>query len=384
MNMTVRLYEEDSHLKEFTAEVQKCIPDGDFFRTVLDRTAFFPEGGGQYGDHGIIDDANVLDVQIDENGIIFHITDKPLKEGKTVKGALDWNRRFRNMQNHSGEHIISGIIHTLYGFENIGFHLGEDYVTCDYSEMLDPEQIKEVEILANKAVFENREISSFYPDPGNLDSISYRSKLDLKENVRLVEIEGYDLCACCAPHVKRTGEIGLIKILWTEKSHGGIRLHIACGYDALKDYDEKQKNILRIMDLLSVRQYETGEAVELLQKQNGRLVYELAKERQRTAEAKVDALQETDGNLLVLIENGETETLRAAANGGRKKCKGVCIVLTPCEGGFRYVISSENISVQKNARLYNEALNGRGGGRDPMIQGTFNATLDEIKKYFEI
>lgn len=382
MNMTVKLYEMDSHLKNFTAEVQKCIPDGDFFKIVLNQTAFFPEGGGQYADHGTLDDANVLDVQIDENGVITHKTDKPLKLGKSVKGSLDWNRRFRHMQNHSGEHIISGIIHKLYGLDNIGFHLGEDYVTCDYSKMLTPEQVKKVEILSNKAVYENVKIKAWYPDMDQLKSIPYRAKLELTENVRIVEIDGYDICACCAPHVKSTGEIGLIKITWTEKSHGGIRLHIACGYDALKDYEEKQVNILKIMELLSVRQFETAEAVEFLKNQNGLLNYELSKERKRTADAKVEALPEKEGNLLVYLENGETDTLRAVANGGRKKCTGVCVAITDSSAGYQYAISSETVSVQSKAKIYNKALNGKGGGRDPLIQGTFNATIEEIKKYF--
>ena len=383
MNITVKLYEQDSYLKNFTAEVQKCIPDGDFFKIVLNKTAFFPEGGGQYADHGTLNNANVLDVQIDKNGTIFHKTDKALKEKTIVTGTLDWNRRFRHMQNHSGEHIISGIIHSLYGLDNIGFHLGEDYVTCDYSEMLTTEQVKKVEALSNKAVFENVGIKAWYPKPSELDAIPYRAKLDLKENVRIVEIDGYDICACCAPHVGRTGEIGLIKITWTEKSHGGIRLHIACGNDALKDYNEKQENILKIMDYLSARQFETAEAVELLQKQNSNLTYELSQERKRTAEAKIQGLPEKDGNLVVYIENAEADTLRTIVNGGREKCTGVCVALTNSNKGYRYVISSKTVSVMKQAKIYNEALNGRGGGRDPMIQGTFGATLEEIKDYFE-
>ena len=227
--MTEKLYDLDSYVRAFRATVLACEPDDSGrFRVLLDRTAFFPEGGGQAPDRGTLENARVTDVQI-TGGDIWHTTDKPLPVGAGVDGALDFDTRFRRMQNHSGEHIVSGLVHTLYGFDNVGFHLGSEDVTMDYSGLLDREQLLRVEYLANEAVAKNVPITVRYPSDDELAALDYRSKKELEGAVRIVTVEGYDVCACCAPHVRHTGEIGLLKVLALQNYKGGVRITIACG-----------------------------------------------------------------------------------------------------------------------------------------------------------
>ena len=384
---TLKLYDENSYEKEFTATVQSCTVCGDFFKVVLDRTAFFPEAGGQIGDNGffIVDgkEIEVFDTQIVEN-VIEHYTKEEIKENTTITGKLDWIPRHTRMQNHTGEHIVSGIINRKYGFDNIGFHLGRDDITCDYNGALTWEQVKEIEVLSNEAVFEGHEITTWYPDPADLSKYEYRAKLDLTEGVRLVKIDGVDLCACCAPHVKNTAEVGLIKIVNIEKSHGGTRLHLRCGRTALTDYDEKQVQVLKVQDLLSARQYEVGDCVEQLQKANKHLEWERARMSEKVALASLQSIEKQNGNLVMELDGADTDALLAFANGGREKVSGLFVALTKSGEGFRYMITSgdSNIKLSQMAKEINAALNGRGGGKDDMIQGMFNTDLDSITKYF--
>ena len=201
--MTSKLYFEDSYIRNFDATVVSCEASGDLFKVVLDKTAFFPEGGGQRPDTGLIDTANVTDVQ-EIDGVVYHYTDKPLSVGFMCRCSIDWDVRFRRMQNHSGEHIVSGVVHSMYGYDNVGFHMDDDYVTVDFSGELTREQLDEIEDKANEAIYSNYKINCFFPDPSTLDEYDYRSKLELTDNVRLVEIENIDLCACCAPHLRTT------------------------------------------------------------------------------------------------------------------------------------------------------------------------------------
>ena len=236
--MTEKLYDIDSHLKEFTATVIDSYEKADGYFTVLDRTAFFPEGGGQASDIGYINDVKVYDVRI-QDGIIYHYTVKPFKKGESVVGKLNFEQRFDFMQQHSAEHIVSGIAHKYYGCENVGFHLGADIVTLDFDKILTRDDILKIESLSNEAVFRNVAINAYYPDSEALKSIEYRSKKEIDGAVRIVEIEGVDACACCAPHVKKSGEIGLIKLLGSEKLRGGVRIELKAGKRALDDYNEK-------------------------------------------------------------------------------------------------------------------------------------------------
>ena len=399
---TEKLYETDAFCKAFSATVLSCETAEErpgLSAVVLDRTAFFPEGGGQYADTGRLQEdkadcetpltgaVRVVDAQIDADGVITHYCDGSLTPGAQVTGTLDWEQRFARMQNHTGEHLVSGTVHRLYGLDNIGFHLGDGDVTCDFNGALDDAQLREVERVVNRAVWENVEVLCEYPDPAALADLDYRSKLDLTEDVRLVTIPGYDVCACCAPHVARTGEIGLIKLVNAEKAHGGTRVHLLCGPWALDDYQIKQANIMKIVDLTSTPQEETAEAVDALQAQNGRLAHALSVAQQQQAEIALVFLRDLPGegqNRAVFLPGLETDALRALANGGRELCDGVFVALTAAEEGgpFRYIATAKDLPLSRLAQTINAALDGRGGGKDSMIQGSFAAPLETILDYF--
>ena len=392
---TEKLYDTDAYCKSFSATVLSCDPvkGSGRYAVVLNRTAFFPEGGGQYADTGTLNDVPVLDVQMSDDGVITHYCDGALPPMTQVNGVLDWEQRYERMQNHTGEHLVSGTVHRLYGLDNIGFHLGERDVTCDFNGELSDEQLREVERVVNRAVWENVDVYAEYPDPATLPDLDYRSKLELTEDVRLVTIPGYDVCACCAPHVARTGEVGLIKIVNSEKAHGGTRIHMICGPWALEDYTVKQTNILRIVDLTSTPQEETADAVEALQRQNGHLTHELSVAQQHQANIALQFLKDQmegetfhgaapSGNLVVYLPSLETDALRALANGGRELCCGVFVALTDSANGYRYIATAKKLPLSKLAREFNEALNGRGGGRDEMVQGSFGADLADIEEFF--
>ncbi len=379
--MTEKLYDKDSHLKEFTGTVLSCKKTGEKYAVTLNQTAFFPEGGGQQSDRGYIGDAYISDVQI-KNGEILHFADKPLSVGQAYDCKLDFDFRFRNMQNHSGEHIISGIVHRLYGFNNVGFHLGAE-MTMDFDGELTRQQLDEIEDLANKAVYENLPVKAYYPTDEELKSLDYRSKLDLKENVRIVEIKGVDVCACCAPHVKATGEIGVIKILDFEKYKGGVRLIVKCGADALRDYREKYKNVLEISNLLSAKQFEVSAAVVRLNEQ-------LSAEKAKTAALKKRLIAEKaagfepDTDKTAVFENGlDIKELQLLADALCKKAGGIRGAFSGADGAFSFAICGEETALGEFFTKFKAAFNTRGGGRNGIRQGTVCADRAEIERLFK-
>ena len=379
--MTEKLYDKDSHLKEFTGTVLSCERAGEKYAVTLNRTAFFPEGGGQQSDRGYIGDAYIADVQM-KNGEILHFADKPLSVGQAYDCKLDFDFRFRNMQNHSGEHIISGIVHRIYGFNNVGFHLGAE-MTMDFDGELTRRQLDEIEDLANKAVYENLPVKAYYPTDEELKSLDYRSKLDLKENVRIVEIKGVDVCACCAPHVKATGEIGIIKILDFEKYKGGVRLLVKCGADALRDYREKYKNVLEISNLLSAKQPEVSAAVIKL---NGQLSTEKAAaaalKKRLIAEKAAGFAPQTDKT--AVFEDGlDIKELQLLADALCQKAGGIRGAFSGAGGSFAFAICGEETALGEFFTKFKAAFNTRGGGRNGIRQGTVCAERAEIEWLFK-
>ena len=379
--MTEKLYDKDSHLKEFTGTVLSCKKTGEKYAVTLNRTAFFPEGGGQQSDRGYIGDAYISDVQI-KNGEILHFADKPLSVGQAYDCKLDFDFRFRNMQNHSGEHIISGIVHRLYGFNNVGFHLGAE-MTMDFDGELTRRQLDEIEDLANKAVYENLPVKAYYPTDEELKSLDYRSKLDLKENVRIVEIKGVDVCACCAPHVKATGEIGIIKILDFEKYKGGVRLLVKCGADALRDYREKYKNVLEISNLLSAKQFEVSAAVVRLNEQLSAEKAAAAALKKRLIAEKAAGF-EPDTDKTAVFENGlDIKELQLLADALCQKAGGIRGAFSGADGAFSFAICGEETALGEFFTKFKAAFNTRGGGRNGIRQGTVCADRAEIERLFK-
>ena len=379
MIVTKRLYD-DGHIKEFDAIVIECSPYENGFLLELDQTAFFPNGGGQLADEGTLNGITVRDVN-EEKGRILHLVDTQFEIGKTVHGIIDWDIRFNRMQNHTGEHIVCGVAHNLFGYENTGFHMGTFGITADLSGPLNEEQVRKIEYLANKAVFDNVEVICFYPAEDELENIQYRSKLDLTEDVRLVRIEGYDICACCAPHVRRTGEVGLIKILSHQSHRGGTRLLLKCGFDALEDYCSRCASISAISASLCAKENEVAEAVERLKEEKAKLDYQIEQLNKEKTHKYIKKFNQTDSNVCVFTDDLDADGLRETVNAGKLLCGGIVGVFVEAEEGYKYCLGSNTVNLSAFAKQFNAALGGRGGGKPEMIQGSVKASKDEILEF---
>lgn len=378
--MTEKLYYTDSHIHEFSARVLSCEKAKKGFAVVLDKTAFFPEGGGQPADTGFIGPAAVRDVQ-EQNGEIFHYTDQALTPGEEYASALDWEQRLCRMQNHSGEHIVSGITHKLYGFDNVGFHMGAECMTIDFSGELSWEQLTEIETLANQAVRDDLPVKICFPGPEALSQMEYRSKLELTRDVRIVEIPGTDRCACCAPHVKRTGEIGLIKLLSAERHRGGVRIELVCGMDALRECRLMQENVTAVSGLLSAKRAKSAAAVERVLAEQARLKERVAELSMALARLKAERFGYTEGNICVFDKVLDEMALRELVNLLMEKCGGMAGAFSGSdETGYMYIIGSKNIDLRSHSREINAAINGKGGGTAEMIRGRASTSAENIQK----
>lgn len=378
--MTEKLYYIDSHMRDFGARVLECRELEKGWAVILDRSAFFPEGGGQLADTGIIGSVRVRDVQL-EGETIVHFTDRPLPAGDTVICRIDWEQRLRRMQSHSGEHIVSGLVHKLFGFDNVGFHMGES-MTIDFSGELDWQQLMRVEQLANEAVREDMPVRCYFPDERELRSIEYRSKLELTEDVRLVEIGDIDICACCAPHVERTGEIGIIKIQDFMRHRGGVRVSLVCGMDALEDYRRKQESAAEISAALSVKRDEIAPAVRKILDEQQRQKERIAELSMALAAEKAAHVEETEGNICVFDNVLDEVATRELVNLLVPKCDGIAAVFHgDDENGYRYVMGSRSVNLRSAGREINAGIKGKGGGSPEMIQGRAEEKAAGIKEF---
>ncbi len=382
--MTEKLFYEDSHMITFSATVQACEPVGDYYEAVLDRTAFFPEGGGQYADTGMIDGVKVLDVH-EKDEVIYHKLEKAIPVNKEVTGTIDWEERFSKMQHHSGEHIVSGLVHGIYGYNNVGFHMGKDAVTMDFNGILSKEQLKEIERKANEVVVANLDIEVLYPSKEELEAIEYRSKIEIEGQVRIVKVPGVDTCACCAPHVKKTGEIGLIKLNGLQNYKGGVRASMLCGFRAIEDYEAKSESVKKISVMLSAKEDEIADEVARLKEEIAEQKMKLAGMQKRVLEYKV---HEISGNqpLVILFESALSgDAPRELVNLLLEK--GVEVAAVFAETSFeqyRYVIGSKSVDVRNFAKTLQEKLAGRGGGKPEMVQGSLCGNEDAIREAIEV
>lgn len=393
MTATRRLFDENSHLFDFTAQILSVTPtDGGTLSVVLDATAFFPEGGGQAPDTGTLCGFSVLDVQ-EHDGVIYHSVKADASfpaAGCTAEGHLDREVRLRKMQNHSGEHIISGIVHRIYGYTNVGFHLGNGDVTLDFDGVLTREQLNEIEDEANRIVAACLPVKAYYPSPEVLTTLVYRAKLDLTENVRMVEIgqgeEMMDRCACCAPHVDNTGEIGLVKLLDFIHYKGGVRIHMLCGLDALEDYRQRYTDVALLAARLSVKQQDLVAGFDRLQAEieaQKQVIFDL---RQTLLSMTLASLPETDGSLCLFEETGDANAMRKLLNEAAPKCKLLCGVFHgDDQSGYRYFIGrgDPSLDLKQYAKDINAALNAKGGGSSEMLQGRAGTTKAQIQAFFD-
>ena len=380
--MTGKLYETDSYCRRFTAAVEECHPHEGGFAVRLSRTAFFPEGGGQAADTGVLGGVQVIDVQI-LDGEIWHYTAAPLPVGETVQGELDWAQRFARMQHHTAEHIICGLAHRYYGYENVGFHLGSEDVTLDLSGELTREQLDALEEEANAIVAANVAVTAAIPAPEVLTQLTYRSKKEkeLTGPVRLVTVEGVDCCACCAPHVARTGEIGLIKLLDFIRYKGGVRIHLLCGTAALADYRMRYTQTAAASAALSVKQVDFTPAFERLLAERDGLRQALRESNRRIADLQAEAVEPTDRPVYLIGADWDAETLRRIVNKLATRCAGLCAAFSGGDGIYQYVVGGVGDLPAFGKRM-NAALNGRGGGDARQIQGRIQATEAEIAAFW--
>lgn len=383
MEKTVRLFDISSKTREFEALVLDCEEQGDGkFSVVLDRTAFFPNEGGQACDTGSIGGGRVLSVD-ERDGVIYHTLDRALNEGGIVAGEIDFAVRMRKMQNHTAEHIVSGIIHRLYGYDNVGFHLGDGYMTADFDGELTEEDIRKVELLANEAVFDCRSVRTYYPDADELGALEYRSKQGIEGEVRIVEIDGVDMCACCAPHVENTGEVGIIKILDYIRYKGGMRLNILAGYDALEDYKSRYEQIRRVSMAISAKQSEIAEGVERLLEESGKLKGRISELKRDIMQYKLDMLEPTENSICLFDDGDDMLSIRNFVNEAVKRTNRVCAVFVGDEvSGYKYIMASETVDLKAVLGEINQRLSGKGGGSAKMIQGSCDAKKKEIEELF--
>ena len=386
--MTEKLFYQDSSIKEFTATVESCIQGKDgLYEVILDRTAFFPEGGGQYADTGVLlykeKEIKVVDVQ-ENNEIVTHYVTEEIENGSKVIGKLNYEERFSKMQQHTGEHIVSGIVNRRFGYQNVGFHLGSEDVTMDFNGILSETQLKEIEREANQAVAENVEIQVLYPTKEELETITYRSKIEIEGQVRIVEIPGWDTCACCAPHVKYTGQIGLIKLTGAIKYKGGMRVSMVCGFRALADYNQKEASVVAISRKLSAKPDAIVDAVERLEKEVASQKEKIRVLQEQYLKGLLKEVKPEDTCVLLFEETLDTVAARNFVNDVMKMTEGICgAFIGNEEEGYRYILGSAKEEITKIAKEMNQTLNGRGGGKPPMVQGSVKAKRSEIEVFLK-
>lgn len=378
--MTMKLFYADCHMQEFTAQVLSCEENGGKYRVILDATAFYPEGGGQPADHGTLGDVNVLHVK-EEGEEIVHFCDAPLPVGETVAGKIDWQRRFDLMQQHSGEHIISGILHALCGAENVGFHLGNDVITIDTDRDISPEILHKAETLANEAIWKNLPVNITVPSPEDLEKAVYRSKKALAWPVRLVEFPGCDTCACCGVHVAYTGEIGLIKILSSVRFKQGSRIQLVCGKRALTAMQAIFEQNRRVSQAFSAKIMETGAAAE---KMNALL----ADEKYRTAGyrrqlfARIAESYRDMGDCAMIYEALSPAEVRELAEAMANVCGGIACVVSPGSGNAPFCLISHSGDVTEAGKQLLAHCGGHGGGKNGMMQGSLEKADDSVPAFF--
>jgi alanyl-tRNA synthetase len=384
--ITTQLYNDDSHMQSFQSTVITCIEQINLsnekvYIVSLDATAFFPEGGGQPSDKGSLGDAEILDVQEDD-GIIYHTVSAPLTIGETVTGTINWAIRFDLMQHHTAEHIVSGLVHKYFGYDNVGFHMGSEAITVDFNGILTEADLKKVELEANKAVYENLPIEVRFPSKEELNTMNYRSKKELTGDVRIVTIPGYDVCACCAPHVNLTGEIGLIKITSCQKYKSGVRISMLSGARALTDYNQKEKSVADISVLLSAKPFEVQEAVKHLKEDNLSLKGQISTLQNQLLKYKAETVKEGTDSLYIFDNAIPASLLRNYGNLLMERCKGLCAVFTSEDNNsYKYILVSKSIDVRPYAKQINETFDGKGGGSKEMVQGSLTGNKEMLEEF---
>lgn len=377
------LFYRDEYAREFDAEVISCQKGKKGYEVVLSDTVFYPEGGGQPADRGTLGQVNVLDVKR-RNGEILHITDAPLEPGMTVHGVLDWERRFDHMQQHSGEHILSGMVHAQFGYDNVGFHMNDEVVTVDFNGPITWEEAMELEDKVNAYIWTDAESRELYPSEEELKAMDYRSKIELKGKVRLVEYPGADLCACCGTHVAHTGEIGLMKILSVSRHKDGVRMEMLFGGRAMKDYDRKHLLNTEFSCRLSAKPYETGEALQRVLDEMNAMKFRMQAMNERYYAMRATSIPVGEPVIFFNEPGMSMVEIRKFCDYliSTGKVKTAMIISPKDKESVNYVMGSADLNMRDVGKLLNEELHGRGGGRPERVQGSFQAEAEAVEQAF--
>lgn len=377
-----RLYYLDPYMREFTATVTACRERKGGYEIALSQSCFYPEGGGQPGDTGFLGDVAVTDTH-EKDGEVWHYTAEPMEVGTEVTGTIHWERRFDYMQQHSGEHMVSGIIHEKFGFDNVGFHMGAEMVTIDFSGILTEQQLAEVEEIVNRKIWENREIKCWYPSSEELKDIPYRSKKELTGSVRIVEVPGADICACCGTHVRFTGEIGLVKLLTVQKFHSGVRVEMISGLRAYRYLNGVLRENKKVSQLLSAKMMETGTAVEAALRELEEKKYQIFSMENRHFAALAEEHRDK-GNVLLRENDLAADGVRRLAIAVQETCGGRAAVFSGNdEAGYKYAVGLPDGDLRGWVKELNVALKGRGGGKPGFVQGSVSAKWSEIVAFMQ-
>lgn len=378
---TRRLYYENVYTKEFEAKVLECRKTPKGYQILLDQSAFYPEGGGQPADVGMLGDISVLDVH-EKDGELLHYTVEPLEVGAKVVGTIDWDRRFDLMQQHSGEHMVSGLIHAALGLDNVGFHMGSDVITIDFNGIIDADQMRKFEIKVNQEIWKNLPVQIFYPTGEELKVLPYRSKKELTGKVRIVVFPGVDRCACCGTHVTHTGEIGMVKLLSVVRFREGVRMEMICGKRVLDYLNMVNDQNHGVSVQLSAKPDKTAEAVRRLWEENNHLRFRMNQMEQQNF--AIEAERHTDaGDVLLFQEGLEADSVRKLADAVMQTCKGRCAVFSQnSDGSYKYAIGEKDGDLRNLTKELNAALQGRGGGKPFFVQGSVQASEGAIRDFF--
>ena len=376
-----KLYYTHCHMDRFEARVTGCVPSGDGYAVTLDRTAFYPEGGGQPCDLGELNGIPVLQVWEKEEEV-FHLCPQPIEPGCTVTGQIDYARRFDLMQQHSGEHIVSGVIHRRYGYHNVGFHMGSDRITIDFDGPIPQEDLAAIEDEVNAAIWQDIPLHIWYPEPEELPHVGYRSKRELPWPVRIVEVPGFDKCACCGTHVERTGEIGLVKIFSCIKFHQGVRMEMACGGRAFSLLRQVFEENRQVSQAFSAKILETGSAARRMNEALAAEKFRSTGLERRVFQSVAESL-EGRGSVVWFEEGLDSTGVRELADRIAQVCGGTAAVFSGSdEGGYSFCLAAPGGDLRSLCKEMTAALNGRGGGKPGFVQGSLRTGRKDIEEFF--
>jgi len=378
---TKKLYYVNCHLSRFSARVLSCEETAKGYEVILDETAFYPEGGGQAADTGKLGGVRVKDVR-ERGEAIVHFCDGPVTVGDTVEGVIDYDLRFDRMQQHTGEHIVSGLINSRYGWHNTGFHMGTESTTIDFDGVIPTEDLPIIELQANEAVWKNLAVKCWIPSPEELPQVTYRTKKALPWPVRIVEVPGYDSCACCGTHTAFTGEVGVIKLLSAISFRGGTRIEMACGKRALAILNSAYEQNRQVSQAFSAKLQETGEAArkmnELLAAQKYRITG-----LEKKIFTGIAAEYAGKGDILHFEDSLDNVAVRELADAIGEHCGGTAAVFSGSdEAGYAFCLVARNGDLRQLGKDMTKVLNGRGGGKPNCQQGRIAAKKAQIEEFF--